>query len=49
MSYQVGEDGTIGDPVEKSAGAVIDCTSAVLVELLQPEHLEEQLTIDEAQ
>lgn len=36
LSYHVDTTGTIGDVVDGSAGSVIDCTEAVLVELLQP-------------
>lgn len=36
VSFQVDDDGTLKDPVKNSAGAVIDCTDAVLVELLRP-------------
>lgn len=33
--YAVGEDGTIGDPIMGTAGSVVVCTGAVLVELLE--------------
>ena len=36
VSMQISSDGTIGAPVGGSSGAVIDCTDAVLVELLAP-------------
>jgi len=36
IGYSVDVDGTIGDPIEGSAGAVIECTDAVLIELLGP-------------
>lgn len=35
VSFQVDANGTIGLPVVGSAGAVIDCTDAVLIELLE--------------
>ncbi|CAM3265892.1 DUF6338 domain-containing protein [Nocardioides dubius] len=34
VSMQVSTDGTIGAPVDGSTGAIIDCTGAVLIELL---------------
>jgi hypothetical protein len=36
LEYRVEDDGTIGDLVEGSAGSVIVCTHAVLVELIEP-------------
>ena len=34
VSMQIDTDGKIGEPVDGSTGAVIDCTEAVLIELL---------------
>lgn len=36
LGYHVDAAGKIGEPIENTAGTVIDCTEAVLVELLQP-------------
>lgn len=36
VSFHVDDNGTLGQAVENSNGAVIDCTDAVLVELLLP-------------
>lgn len=36
INYEMNEMGEFGEPVEGSAGAVIDCSEAVLVELIVP-------------
>lgn len=37
ISFKIDADGEIGAPVQNSTGAVIDCSEAVLVELLLPQ------------
>jgi hypothetical protein len=36
FEYSIDQNGAIGDPIEGSVGSVIECTDAVLIELLSP-------------